>query len=147
MKIRTIGYLTCFILLIAGITAIAEETKPIALNEKEYQAFITDFDRAKDCIYSGTVYNWEILDNQRFIFYVPTKSKPYFIKLTIPSHELKYAQQIGIQSTFDDRLCPYGGNALYIDGTRYTIESIKKLDKTTAKQLITYIKEKKKDNN
>ena len=144
MKIRTIGYLTGFILLAAGITAIAEETKPDPLSIEEYQAHITDFDRGKDCIFSGTVNDWEILDDQRFIFYVPTKNRPYFIKLTIRSHELKYAQQIGIHSKFNDRLCPYGGNALFIDGTRYTIESIKKLDKKTATQLIAYQKDKKK---
>jgi len=143
MKIRTIGYMTAFILLAAGITALAEESKLKSLNKKEYQTVIKNLDRGRDCIFSGTVNNWATLDDRRLIFYVPTKNKPYFIKLSIPSHELKYAQRIGIHSKFDDRLCPYGGNALFIDGTRYTIQSIKKLDKNFAKQLIAFHKDKK----
>lgn len=147
MKIRTIGYLTGFILLAAGITVVAEESKLKPLSEKEYQALIKDLDRGKDCIFSGTVNDWAVLDDQRFLFYVPTKNKPYFIKLTIRSHELKYAPRIGIHAKFSDRLCPYGGNGLFIDGTRYTIQSIKKLDKATAKQLIAFQKDKKEEGN
>lgn len=141
MKTHIVSYVMGVILLAMAITAIAEETKLKPLNEKEYQTLIEDLDRGKDCIFSGTVNNWVVLDDRRFIFYVPTKNKPYFIKLTIRSHELKYALRIGIRAKFDDRLCPYGGNALFIDGTRYTIQSIKKLDKNTAKQLIAYQKD------
>ncbi len=143
MKTRFMGYLTGFFLLAAGLTAIAAENRPEPLTDEEYQALITDFDKGRDCIYSRTINNWEILDKQRLILHAPTKNRPYFIKLTIRSLELEFVTAIGVYSKFDNRFCPYGGNALFIDGNRYTIKAIKKIDKNTAKRMIAYSKAKK----
>ena len=142
MKIRVIIYLTGLILLAAGITAVAEENKFKPLNEKEFQKLSTDFNKGKDCIYSHSINDWVLLDDQSLIIYAPTKNRPYYVKLNMRSIDLKYAYRIGFYSRFDDRICPYGGNALFIDGERHTIRAIKKLDKTTAKQLIAFKKKK-----
>ncbi len=142
MKIRTIGYLTAFIILAAGITAIAEEAKIKALSADEYQALISSYNKADDCVFSRNINSWVVLDNQSLILYAPSKKHPFYAKLSRRSHNLKFTQTIGIYSKFDNRFCPYGGNALFIDGDRYSLWAIKKLDKNTAKQLIAYSKKK-----
>lgn len=143
MKIKFLSYLTGFFLLAAGLTAIAAENKPEPLTDEEYQALIADFDKGRDCIYSRTINNWQILDKERLILHAPTKNRPYFVKLTMRSLELKFVTAIGVYSKFDNRFCPYGGNALFIDGNRYTIKAIKKIDKDTAKRLVAYNKTRK----
>lgn len=143
MKIRNLGYVAGFILLAAGISAIAEESKIKPLSEKEYQELTLGFDKGKDCIFSRTVNNWASLTKDSLILYAPTKSKPYYVSLTRRVLQLNFAHTIGVYSKFDNRFCPYGGNALFIDGERYTIKAIKKIDKITAKQLIAYHKNKK----
>ncbi|MCF6216234.1 MAG: DUF6491 family protein [Emcibacter sp.] len=140
MKIHVISYFLGFILLAAAASAIAEENRLKPLKKEEYKNFIADLDKGRDCIFSRTIGNWTLLDNQRMILYAPTKNRPYFVKLALRSHELKFAHQIGVYSKFDNRFCPYGGNALFIDGNRYTISAIKKIDKDTAKQLISFNK-------
>ncbi len=144
MKIHAISYFLGFILLAAAASAIAEENRLKPLKEAEYNDFIADFDKGRDCIFSRTINNWEILDRQRLILHAPTKNRPYFVKLALRSHELKFAHQIAVYSKFDNRFCPYGGNALFIDGNRYTISAIKKIDKNTARQLISFNKEASK---
>lgn len=142
MKIRTMGYLTAIILLGAGLTAVAAENKLPPLSEEGYKELSSDFDKGRDCIYSRTINDWTTLDKASLILYAPTKKHPYYVKLIMPSHELNYAHTIGVYSRFDNRFCPYGGDALFIDGQRYTIRAIKKIDKATAKQMIAFNKKK-----
>lgn len=144
MRIHVISYLLGFILLAAGLSAMAEENKLKPLSDAEYKTDITKFDKGSDCIFSRSIENWTILDNQRLVLYAPTKNNPYYVKLNLRSHGLKYANTIGVYSKFDNRFCPYGGNSLFIDGDRYTISAIKKIDKDTANRLINHKKKKEK---
>lgn len=143
MKTRIAFYFLGFGLLAAGLTAIAEENKPAALTDTEYQSMVKDFSKGNDCVFSRTISSWTVLDDKSLILYAPTKKRPYYVKLNMRSFELKFAHAIGIYSKFDNRFCPYGGNALFIDGDRYTIAAIKKLNPDTASQMIDYRKEKK----
>jgi len=144
MKIHLLNGFFGAIILAAGLTALAEENAIKPLNKKEYDSHISNFDKGRDCVFSRTIGNWAMLDNQRLILYAPTKSKPYYVKLSIRSHELKYVNAIAVHSKFDNRFCPYGGNALFIDGSRYTIQAIKKIDPDMAKQLIAHNKKEDK---
>ncbi|PHZ86257.1 DUF6491 family protein [Paremcibacter congregatus] len=143
MKLRFAHYFFGFVLLAGGLTAIAEENKVDPLSDPAYKELIASFDKSKDCIFSRTINDWTALDDQRLIVYAPTKKRPYYIKLVQRSLELKFAHTIGVHSRFDNRICPYGGNALFIDGERYTISAIQKLDEDTAKQLLQYQRQKK----
>ncbi len=144
MKIRLISYFASLVMLAVGVTAIAEEVKVKELSKDEYDKKIAEFSKGNDCVFSRTISNWSNLDRKSLIIYAPTKKRPYYVELTRPSFELRFAHSIGIHSKFDNRFCPYGGNALFIDGERYTVKAIKKLDKDTAKQLLTYSKAQKK---
>jgi len=142
MRIHVISYLLGIILLAAGLSAMAEENKLKPLSDIEYKDDIAHFDKGSDCIFSRSIDNWTILDDQRLILYAPTKSAPYYVRLNLRSHRLKYIHTIGVYSKFDNRFCPYGGNSLFIDGDRYTISAIKKIDKDTAIRLINHNKNK-----
>ena len=142
MKIKTMGYLTAFILLAAGLTAVAEENKLKILSENDYKEMSLALNKGRDCIFSRTINDWATLDKKSLILYAPTKKHSYYVSLMRPSLDLRFAHAIGVSSGFDNRFCPYGGNALFIDGERYTIRAIKKIDKSTAKQLIAFNKKK-----
>ena len=146
---RIVSYLIGFLLLAAGLTAIAEENKSVTLTDAEYQTLVKNYSKGNDCVFSRSISGWTILDDKSLILYAPTKRRPYYVKLNMRSFELKYAHAIGIYSKFDNRFCPYGGNALFIDGDKYTISAIKKIDEDIAKQMIAHAKQKKtkeKDN-
>lgn len=142
MKIRTFGYLTAVILLAVGLTAVAEENKLKNLSANDYKEMSSAFDKGRDCIFSRTINDWTTLNKRSLILYAPTRKHAYYVSLMRPSLELRFAHAIGVYSRFDNRFCPYGGNALFIDGERYTIRAIKKIDKDTAKQMITFNKKK-----
>jgi len=143
MKTHIASYLIGFGLLAAGLTAIAEEIKPDPLSVQAYQKLISQLSKGDDCVFSRTVNGWTIIDEQSLILYAPSRSRPYYVRLNMQSFGLKYTHAIGVYSQFDNRFCPYGGNALFIDGDRFTIAAITKLDSDTAKQLIAYSKKKK----
>ena len=143
MKIHKMSYIVGFVMVAAGITAIAEESKLPALSDSEYTGLTSSYSKAKDCIFSNTISNWTILDDRSLILYAPTRKRPFYVKLATRSHELRFAHAIGVYSKFDNRFCPYGGNALFIDGNRNLIQAIKKIDGDTAKQLVAYHKAKK----
>ena len=144
-KNRIISYSLGLGLLAIGLTAIAEENKVPPLTDAEYQTLVKSYNKGNDCVFSRSINSWTILDDKSLILYAPTKKKPYYVKLNMRSFELKFAHAIGIYSKFDNRFCPYGGNALFIDGTKYSISAIKKIDEEMAKRLIAHTKQKESE--
>ncbi len=142
MKIKLLSYFAAFTLLIIGLNAIAEESRVRLLSDQEYKSLTDDFNKGNDCIFSRSIDSWTVLDKNSLILYAPTKKRPYYVKLNMQAFGLKFVNSIGVYSQFDNRFCPYGGDALFIDGDRYTINAIKSIDEETAKQLITYHKKR-----
>jgi hypothetical protein len=81
-------------------------------------------------------YSWDVIDDQTVIIWA-TRYQPYLVKLAyeVPAHELKFAHVIGVTS--------YGGqvssgvDSLRVDGLVYQIDSIHKLTKKEAQELIS----------
>ena len=72
-----------------------------------------DFDidtRGSDCISIRTIRDYTALDDRNLLIWASAK-RPYFVRLSAPSWGLKTSFQLGTVSR-DDRLCPYGGDAL-----------------------------------
>ena len=72
-----------------------------------------DFDidtRGSDCISIRTIRDYTALDDRSLLIWASAK-RPYFVRLSTPSWGLKTSFQLGTVSR-DDRLCPYGGDAL-----------------------------------
>lgn len=82
-----------------------------------------------DCIINRGVRDFERLDNRNLILYGPG-SRAYHVVLTTPAIDLAREITIGVLDD-DGRICPYGGDAIIIDGVireRIPIRSIEALD-------------------
>ncbi len=69
--------------------------------------------RGSDCISIRTIRDYTALDDRNLLLWASVK-RPYFVRLSTPAWGLKGSFQIGTLSR-DDRLCPYGGDALVFD--------------------------------
>jgi len=69
--------------------------------------------RGSDCISIRTIRDYTALDDRNLLIWASVK-RPYFVRLSTPAWGLKGSFQIGTLSR-DDRLCPYGGDALVFD--------------------------------
>ena len=85
-----------------------------------FQAFADDFEPdvdldygGSDCISIRTIRDYTALDDKNLLIWASAK-RPYFVRLFSPAWGLKSSFQIGTVSR-DDRLCPYGGDALVFD--------------------------------
>jgi len=114
-----------------------------SLNKEQHQNLVKEYGKGDDCIYARTIHNWRKLDKKSLLIYAPSRSKPYYVSLFTPSFELNFAETIGFSSRRDGRLCPYGGDALFIDGRRFPINGITRLNKEEAQSLIDYQKKLK----
>jgi hypothetical protein len=69
--------------------------------------------RGSDCISIRTIRDYTALDDKNLLIWASAK-RPYFVRLFSPTWGLKTSFQLGTVSR-DDRLCPYGGDALVFD--------------------------------
>ena len=83
-------------------------------------AFADDLDagfeldyRGSDCISIRTIRDYTALDDKNLLIWASAK-RPYFVRLFSPAWGLRSSFQLGTVSR-DDRLCPYGGDALVFD--------------------------------
>ncbi len=97
IKIFTLG---SFLLL---SRALADEIVP---------GFDLDY-RGSDCISIRTIRDYTALDDRNLLIWASAK-RPYFVRLSGPAWGLRSSFQVGTVSR-DDRLCPYGGDALIFD--------------------------------
>ncbi len=99
-----------------------------------------DFDldyRGSDCISIRTIRDYTALDDRNLLIWASPK-RPYFVRLSSPAWGLRSSFQIGTVSR-DDRLCPYGGDALVFDSAgRDTarIASIRRISEDEADWLL-----------
>lgn len=139
-------YIWCFLALtltlnMGGSAFGKVDKKEIPLlSDEAYDALVKSLEKGNDCIFARTISDWTALDRQRLIIYAPSKKRPYFAKLFTPSPELRFENAIGFQSRTDGRFCTYGGDALIIDGRRYTLLALTKITAEQAQQLKKYKK-------
>ena len=93
--------------------------------------------RGSDCISIRTIRDYTALDDRNLLIWASPK-RPYFVRLFSPAWGLRGSFQIGTLSR-DDRLCPYGGDALVFDSSgRDTarIASIRRINEDEADWLL-----------
>jgi hypothetical protein len=86
-----------------------------------------------DCFLASTLHDWRPLDDENLILFASGR-RPYHVELVRPASGLSYDVMIGVYDR-DGRICPYGGDAIVIDGIipeRISIRSVRRL---TAEQL------------
>ncbi len=68
--------------------------------------------RGSDCISIRTIRDYTVLDDKNLLIWASAK-RPYFVRLSSRAWGLRGSFQLGTVSR-DDRLCPYGGDALVV---------------------------------
>ncbi len=87
---------------------------PLILTQADDLRPAVDLDyRGSDCISIRTIRDYTALDDRNLLIWASPK-RPYFVRLSTPAWGLRSSFQIGTLSR-DDRLCPYGGDALVFD--------------------------------
>lgn len=114
--------------VIAGCAGTSEE--PTAAAE--------DIDyRGSDCILISTIRDYRTLDDRNLLIYGPA-NRAYFVTLFRPSFELRSSFQMGFSSR-DDRLCPYGGDAIVVGSLNREeigVQSISRVSDEQVEQLL-----------
>lgn len=86
------------------------------------------FASANDCFFTRSISDWRPLDNRNLIVFTGRRS-PYHVQLSTPTPRLRFQDAIAFTDR-DGRICPYGGDAIVINGMmpdRITIASIRRL--------------------
>lgn len=82
-----------------------------------------------DCFVARTMTDWRPLDNRNLVVFTGAR-RAYHIQLSTPSMGLRFDDTIAFTDR-DGRICPYGGDAIVINGLmpdRISIASIRRLD-------------------
>jgi len=91
---------------------------------------------ASDCIVNRGVRDFDVLDEQNLIIYGPGRSA-YHVVMATRSVNIRGEISIGIFDR-DGRICPFGGDAILIDGPiteRIPIRSIEGIDEADVEAL------------
>lgn len=79
------------------------------------------------------LHSWQAIDDDTIIVWT-TPFQPYLVELAYPSHDLRFAQAIGVTS-IGSRV--YAGfDSLRVGGFRYPINSIYKMTREEARNLV-----------
>jgi hypothetical protein len=90
-----------------------------------------------DCVILRTVQDYDALDGDDLIIYGPARTA-YHVVLVTPSNDIEGEFMIGIYDDGDGRICPYGRDAIIIEGTmteEIRIRSIESLDEAELEAL------------
>jgi uncharacterized protein DUF6491 len=77
-------------------------------------------------------YSWSPIDDQTVVLW-PTPFEAYLVRITYPSHDMKFVQRIGVTQSTSRVYAKF--DALQIRGFRYPIDSIYKLTREEARNL------------
>lgn len=89
----------------------------------------SQFSPAEDCMFARSLRDWRPLDNENLILFGSGRV-PYHVELVRPAFGLTFDVMIGVYDR-DGRICPFGGDAIIVDGPmpeRITIRSMERLD-------------------
>lgn len=122
-------------MLIALISSI---TLSIFASAAEEEELPEDLDlHGSDCIWIRTIRDYTPLSRDSLLIHASAK-RSYFVTLLAPRFGMKSSFQLATRSR-DDRLCPYGGDALIFgsfQGDEARIRSIKRLNAAQLDQVL-----------
>jgi len=88
--------------------------------------------RGSDCILIRTIRDYTPLDDRNLLIWGPAK-RGYFVTLFRPAFGIRSSFRLGFSSR-DDRLCPYGGDAIVFGGMADEKISIQSISRVSAEQ-------------
>jgi len=124
-------------------TVLAEAADLEKLTEQAYNELINSYSEGSDCIKVIRMGRWKDLSQNSLIIYAPSKNRPYYVLLRAHSPDISMMKTLNVRAG-RTRFCGKSGDELVIDGRRHKIQAIKALDRDTAKKLINFHKDKKR---
>lgn len=118
-------YLTAVLLL--GLGGIAQASSG-ANRDMAYE----DFEQVHRISVLTSLYGWREVDDHAIIVWA-TPFRPYLIELTRRSPDLPFSNTIGVTSTANTVYDKF--DSVIVDGLRYPIKAIYKLDRESARNL------------
>lgn len=118
-------YLTAVLLL--GLGGIAQASSG-ANRDMAYE----DFEQVHRISVLTSLYGWREVDDHAIIVWA-TPFRPYLIELTRRSPDLRFSNTIGVTSTANTVYDKF--DSVIVDGLRYPIKAIYKLDRESARNL------------
>ena len=113
--------------LALGLGSIAQ-----AATETRDARTIPPFESVRSISALGGLQDFDVIDNETLILWT-SRSQPYLVKLFAPSHDLRFAHAIAVESTTSRIHAKF--DSVRIGGFRYPIDGIYKLTRDEAKKL------------
>ena len=104
-----------------------------ATTETEIDASRPVYEQVDSILMLTRPHSWSVVDDQTVVVWA-TPFDPYLIKLKFKSYDLKFAQVIGL-TQFGSRVYAKF-DAVRVDGFRYPIDSIYKMSREEARDLV-----------
>ncbi len=119
---------------IIGILALMVALSQPALAAKADKADVghDGLERVSHISLFNGIDSWRRLDDSTIILWA-TPFRPYLVNLSHEARRLRYANSIGVTSSVGGIYEKF--DSVVVDGIRYRIDGIYKLDRATAKQL------------
>ena len=117
--------------LAAGLTA--GSTVSFAATETEIDASRPVYEQVESIPMLTRPHSWQVVDDDTVVVWA-TPFDPYLVKLAFKSYDLKFAQVIGI-TQFGSRIYAKF-DAVKVGGFRYPIDSIYKMSREEARDLV-----------
>jgi hypothetical protein len=111
------------------IGALVALTACAATNERA----ASDFSPARDCMFAATLRDWRPLDDENLVLF-GSGHVPYHVELVRPAFGLNFNFMIGVYDR-DGRICPYGGDAIIVEGPMPERISIRNMKRLTDEEL------------
>jgi hypothetical protein len=86
-----------------------------------------------DCFFAVSLTNWRALDDENLILFAGRR-RPYHVVLSRPAFGLNHDFMIGVYDR-DGRICPFGGDAIVIDGGMPDTIRIRSIQQLSTEQL------------
>jgi hypothetical protein len=109
--------------------------------------------RGGDCMFSRTIDDWTVVDDETLVVWAPDHKSPYLVKLFFPEFGLKSAFALGFLDKDNDGLiCDVGRDAIIARGIipgsadRIPLRTVQRIDVADAKQLIAKARSKPEPN-
>ena len=90
------------------------------------------YEQVDSFVMFGHPYSWSPIDDRTVVLW-PTAFEAYLVRISYPSHDMRFVQHIGVTSSTSRVYAKF--DALQIRGFRYPIESIYKLTREEARNL------------
>lgn len=126
--VRTLAAVGLAASLTAGSTASFAAT-----TETEIDASRPVYEQVDSILMLTRPHSWSVVDDETVVVWA-TPFDPYLVKLKFKSYDLKFAQVIGL-TQFGSRVYAKF-DAVKVDGFRYPIDSIYKMSREEARDLV-----------